>query len=172
MRLHRPIGFLLLLWPALMGLWLASHGAPSIKWVVIYSCGALIMRSAGCVINDLADRNFDAHVARTKTRPLASKQASVPFALILLLVLLSLGGILFLQLNSAAKIHALIALLLACIYPFTKRIIQAPQLILGLSFAWSIPLAFAQFRDHVNYRECWVLFGSMVAWVIAYDIVW
>ena len=169
MRLDKPIGFLLLLWPALMGLWVASRGVPPVNLLVIYLAGALIMRSAGCVLNDLVDRKFDGQVARTKNRPLASGQVSVLFALILLVVLLSLAFGLFLQLNPYAQIHALIALAFAGIYPFTKRFLQAPQLVLGISFAWSIPMAFAQVRNSVNYLECWLLFASIVCWVVAYD---
>jgi 4-hydroxybenzoate polyprenyltransferase len=169
MRMHKPIGFWLLLWPALMGLWLASQQWPAYKLILIYIAGAFIMRSVGCVINDLADKNFDAKVTRTKSRPLAARLASTGFACGLVIILLSCALALFLQLNSYAKIHALIALALACCYPLFKRFFHAPQLVLGLAFAWSIPLAFAQIRHSVNYRECWLLFASIVAWVIAYD---
>jgi 4-hydroxybenzoate polyprenyltransferase len=167
MRADKPIGFCLLLWPALMGLFVA--GMPAISLVIIYLLGAFVMRSAGCVINDFADYKFDAQVARTKARPLAAGRASRAFAVKLFIGLLMVALVLFCQLNHYAQFHALIALVLSCLYPFVKRFFHAPQLILGLSFAWSIPLAFAQLTNSTNFLACWLLFACIVCWVLAYD---
>lgn len=168
MRLHRPIGIYLLLWPALIALWLASGGAPSLRLVVIFTLGVLVMRSAGCVINDYADRNMDGHVARTKERPLITGIVSNQEAMVLFVVLLLISLFLVLLTNLQTILLAPIAALLAVIYPFTKRYIQLPQLVLGVSFAFAIPMVFTASNHPLN-SACWLLFLATVFFALAYD---
>lgn len=168
MRLNRPIGIFLLLWPTLIALWFASNGHPDLRTVVIFALGVVIMRSAGCVINDYADRDFDIHVKRTKHRPLTSKAIAPQQGLWLFFALLSAAFLLVLQLNLYTILLAIIAAALAISYPFTKRFFNYPQLILGFAFAWSIPMAYTQVQGRVP-MEAWGLFVATVAWVIAYD---
>ncbi len=168
MRLHRPIGIYLLLWPALIALWLASGGAPSLRLVVIFTLGVLVMRSAGCVINDYADRNMDGHVARTKERPLITGIVSNQEAMFLFVVLLLISLFLVLLTNLQTILLAPIAALLAVIYPFTKRYIQLPQLVLGVSFAFAIPMVFTASNHPLN-SACWLLFLATVFFALAYD---
>ncbi|HSX20839.1 MAG TPA: 4-hydroxybenzoate octaprenyltransferase [Gammaproteobacteria bacterium] len=171
MRLNKPIGTLLLLWPTLIALWLASNGAPDLRTVTIFVLGVLVMRSAGCVINDYADRDFDIHVQRTKQRPLTSGQIKAQHALMLFSGLLISALILALQLKFYTILLASVAGGLAILYPFTKRFSNYPQLYLGLAFAWSIPMAYAQVQSKLP-LETWLLFVSTVAWVIAYDTLY
>lgn len=168
MRFHRPIGIFLLLWPALIALYLAANGTPDLKTLCIFIFGVIVMRAAGCVINDYADRNVDSHVARTQNRPLATKQIAPKSALRLFLGLMALALILATQLKIQTLLLAFGAASLTLIYPFMKRITGYPQLILGLAFAWSIPMAYMQVTDHLS-AETWILFGSVIAWVVAYD---
>jgi 4-hydroxybenzoate polyprenyltransferase len=168
MRFDKPIGILLLLWPTWWALWLAAHGMPSLKLWVIFTLGVVIMRSAGDVINDIADRNFDGAVQRTQNRPLALKKISVRHALILFIFLCTMAGVLTLFLNRLTILLALIGLLLACIYPFTKRLTHWPQAVLGLAYSWGIPMAFAAQQNHVPWTAWW-LFATAAVWVIAYD---
>lgn len=168
MRLNRPIGIFLLLWPTLIALWLASNGQPDLHTTLIFVLGVIIMRSAGCVINDYADRDFDLYVERTKQRPLATQQLSVRTALTLFFGLIGLALILVMQLKIYTMMLSLVAAALAILYPFTKRFSKYPQLFLGLAFAWSIPMVYAQMQSHIS-QETWVLFMSTVAWVLAYD---
>ena len=156
MRLHRPIGSLLLLWPTLWALWFASAGLPPIKLVVVFIMGVWVMRSAGCVINDIADRHFDGLVKRTKTRPLVTGQVTVKQALILFGFLCGLALLLVLQLNGFTILLSIIGLLLAIMYPFMKRFTYWPQLVLGMAFAWSIPMAFAATLNQLPAITWWV----------------
>ncbi|HEV2614685.1 MAG TPA: 4-hydroxybenzoate octaprenyltransferase [Gammaproteobacteria bacterium] len=168
MRLDKPIGILLLLWPTLWAVWTAGQGHPSVKIIIIFTLGVIIMRSAGCIINDIADREIDKYVKRTKTRPITAGEVSVKNALILFFGLLIIAFVLVLQLNLFAILLSVIALNLACLYPFTKRFLYYPQLFLGLAFAASIPMAFAA---ELNYLpvECWVMFAVGVLWPLMYD---
>lgn len=168
LRLDRPIGMFLLLWPTLIALWLAAHGSPDLHILVIFISGVFIMRAAGCVINDYADRKIDLHVKRTKARPVTSGKIKPSTALRVFLFLISLAFILVLQLNFFTILLSCIAAGLAIIYPFAKRFTNYPQFILGMAFAWSIPMAYAQLQGKLS-AETWLLFASIMAWVIAYD---
>lgn len=168
MRMHRPIGTLLLLWPTYWALFLAGHGRPDPLLVLVFGLGVLLMRSAGCVINDYADRNFDAHVARTRDRPLASGRVSPREALGLFFVLVLISASLLLFLNWLTITLSVIALLLAATYPFFKRFTHLPQAYLGIAFGWGIPMAFAAQTGQVP-KLAWLLLAANIAWVLAYD---
>ena len=168
MRLDKPIGILLLLWPTLWGLWLSSVGSPS-PWVTaIFVLGVVLMRSAGCIINDFADRDFDRHVARTKDRPLAARLISPREALLVAGALVLLAFLLVLQLNWLTVKLSGVALALAVIYPFLKRVFWMPQAWLGVAFGFGIPMAFAAHQNHIV-PLAWVLLVANVFWAIAYD---
>jgi 4-hydroxybenzoate polyprenyltransferase len=167
-RLDKPIGILLLLWPTLWGLWLSSRGSPNFFVVVIFVLGVVLMRSAGCVMNDFADRNFDAHVERTRDRPLAANRISPGEALMLAAVLAALAFGLVLQLNSLTVKLSVVALALAVIYPFLKRVFWLPQAWLGIAFGFGVPMAFAAHHD-VVVPIAWTLLVANVFWAIAYD---
>jgi 4-hydroxybenzoate polyprenyltransferase len=167
-RLDKPIGILLLLWPTLWGLWFSSVGSPNLFVVVIFVLGVVLMRSAGCVINDFADRNFDLHVERTRERPLAARRISPREALGLAAVLAVLAFGLVLQLNALTVKLSVIALALAAVYPFLKRIFWLPQAFLGVAFGFGIPMAFAAHQNMVL-PIAWVLLVANVFWAIAYD---
>jgi 4-hydroxybenzoate polyprenyltransferase len=167
-RLDRPIGIWLLLWPTLWALWIAANGEPSLRLALIFIAGTVLMRSAGCVINDLADRNLDLHVKRTRDRPLAARRLSPYRALTLFGVLVALALLLVLQLNAATIRLSLIAAALAVSYPFFKRFFPLPQFYLGLSFGWGVPMAFAAQLGHVP-RAGWVLMLAAVLWAGVYD---
>lgn len=168
MRLDKPIGTLLLLWPTLWALWLAARGLPDVHILIIFVAGVILMRAAGCVINDFADRHVDGAVERTADRPLAQRAVQPKEAIFLFIVLCSIAGILVLQLNTLTILLACVAALLATIYPFMKRYTHWPQFILGLAFSWGIPMAYAAQTGHVPYIA-WVLFFTAVLWTIAYD---
>jgi 4-hydroxybenzoate polyprenyltransferase len=168
MRLHRPIGILLLLWPTLWGLWFAAGGVPDMRVLAVFVAGVVLMRSAGCVINDFADRDFDPHVARTKDRPIAAGRVSPREALALFAVLCTIAFALVLTLNRLTVVLAIIAALLAAIYPFTKRFTNLPQFWLGAAFGWAIPMAFAAQTGFVP-PLAWLLFAANIAWAVAYD---
>ncbi len=168
MRLHRPIGALLLLWPTLGALWLAADGQPSQSTVLIFVAGVWLMRSAGCVANDWADQRFDARVKRTQGRPLARQALSSKEALGLLLGLLLIAAGLVWQLNVLTQQLAVIALLLALTYPFAKRFHYLPQLHLGLAFGMAIPMAYAAVQQAVP-PVAWGLMGLAVLWSLVYD---
>lgn len=168
MRMHRPIGTLLLLWPTYWALFLAGHGHPDPVLVLVFGLGVLLMRSAGCVINDYADRNFDAHVARTRDRPLASGRVSPREALTLFFILVLISAGLLLFLNPLTIALAVIAVFLAATYPFFKRFTQLPQAYLGIAFGWGIPMAFAAQTGSVP-ALAWLLLAANIAWVLAYD---
>lgn len=168
MRLDKPIGILLLLWPTLWGLWLATNGQPNPLLVWIFVLGTVLMRSAGCVINDYADRDFDPHVERTKDRPLAARSVSVREALLLAAGLALCAFILVLPIIKEVWWLAVIALFLAVSYPFTKRFFALPQAYLGVAFGFGIPMAFAASTGQVS-ALAWTLLIANVFWAVAYD---
>jgi len=167
-RLHKPIGILLLLWPTLWALWIAAAGVPDLSVLLVFVLGVVLMRSAGCVINDYADRHFDPHVARTRERPIAAGRVSPREALILFAVLCLLAFALVLTLNRQTIYLSFGALLLAAVYPFSKRYTQLPQVVLGAAFGWAIPMAFAAVQGEVP-RIAWLLFTVNVLWSTVYD---
>jgi 4-hydroxybenzoate polyprenyltransferase len=171
MRLNKPIGILLLLWPTLWALWLAGNGNPNIFIVGIFILGTIIMRSAGCIINDFADRNFDKHVERTQHRPLSTGKISVKSALILFFVLLACAFALVLLLNRLTIILAFVGAILATLYPFLKRVTHLPQLGLGLAFSWGVPMAFAAINNNVPINA-WILFLVAAIWPVIYDTMY
>ena len=168
MRLDKPIGTYLLLWPTLWALWLATQGAPSLFHLVIFSLGVFLMRSAGCVINDYADRDFDGKVKRTQARPLATKAISDKEALILFAALSFSAFCLVLTLNALTIYLSFGALAIAICYPFMKRYTYFPQVVLGAAFAWSIPMGFAATTHQVP-SDAWLLYLCTLLWVLAYD---
>lgn len=168
MRLDKPIGILLLLWPTLWGLWIASDGFPNLSVLMIFCLGTVLMRSAGCAINDYADRDFDKHVKRTQHRPLTSGKISKKEAIAIALGLALISFWLIQPLNTFTKQLSVIAVLLAAIYPFTKRFFSIPQAVLGLAFGFGIPMAFAAVQNRIP-MEAWILFVGNVFWAIAYD---
>ena len=168
MRLDKPIGTLLLLWPTLWALWIASGGQPGWLMVWIFCLGTLLMRSAGCVMNDLADRNFDGHVKRTKDRPLAAGLVSVKEALWLAAALSLAAFLLVLAFNRLTVLLSFAALALAASYPFTKRFLSIPQAYLGVAFGFGIPMAFAAVSNYLP-ALCWWLLLANIFWAIAYD---
>jgi len=171
MRLDRPIGTFLLLWPTLWALWIASLGRPNQKIFIVFVIGTLLMRSAGCVINDYADRGFDPHVKRTKDRPLAAGRVT-PIEALLLFAALSLTALGFaLQLNRYTLLFAVAGAFLAVTYPFIKRFLSVPQLYLGVSFGWGIPMAFAAQLERVP-KVGWLLLLANVLWATAYDTMY
>lgn len=168
MRLDKPIGIYLLLWPTLAALWIAGEGAPSIAHVAIFTLGVILMRSAGCVINDFADRNFDGHVARTRTRPLATGKVRVKEAWLLFAVLVALSFGLVLLTNAVTVWLSFGALAVAALYPFMKRYTYYPQVVLGAAYSWGILMCFTAERG-VLPPEAWVLFIANVVWTVGYD---
>ena len=168
MRLDKPIGILLLLWPTLWGLWLAADGLPDLFILTVFVLGTVLMRSAGCVINDYADRNIDPHVVRTKNRPLATKAVSTKEALLLSAGLSLCAFLLILPLNQLTLELAVFALFLAASYPFTKRFFAMPQAYLGIAFSFGIPMAFAAQTGELP-LIVWLLMAANLLWVIAYD---
>lgn len=168
MRLDKPIGILLLLWPMLWGLWFAAQGFPDWHILVIFIFGTILMRSAGCVINDFADRNIDPHVERTKHRPMAAGRVSSKEALLLATGLSVCAFLLILPLNQLTILLSVPALFLAGTYPFTKRFFAMPQAYLGIAFSFGIPMAFAAQTDGLP-SIVWILMLANLFWVIAYD---
>lgn len=168
MRMHRPIGSLLLLWPTLAALWLASPNQPDMKWILIFTVGVLVMRAAGCVINDLADRKFDGHVQRTTKRPLVTGEVSVFEARCLFFILMVLACILIAFTSPLVMGLSVIGALLTVVYPFLKRVTHYPQIVLGLAFAWGIPMAFAAQSGKLPFA-CWILFLATACWIVAFD---
>jgi 4-hydroxybenzoate polyprenyltransferase len=170
-RAHRPIGIYLLMWPALWALWVAGEGTPTWWVVVIFVAGTALMRSAGCAVNDYADRHFDGHVERTSDRPLATGRVRPREALgvFVVLSLLAFGLVLFLDAKTIA--HSFVAVGLAALYPFTKRYTHFPQLFLGLAFGWAIPMAFTALTGAIP-PVAWVLFAATVVWALVYDTMY
>lgn len=167
-RLDKPIGTLLLLWPTLWALWLASSGIPDLSILLIFTLGTFLMRSAGCAINDYADRNFDRHVKRTQGRPVTSGKISGKEAVAVAGALAFIAFLLIQPLNVFTKQLSVLALLVAFIYPFTKRFFAMPQAVLGIAFGFGIPMAYAAILDFVP-LEAWILFVGNIFWTIAYD---
>ena len=168
MRLDKPIGILLLLWPTLWALWLASRGIPDWITLLIFITGTVLMRSAGCVMNDIADRQYDGLVERTKNRPLATGEVCVKEAYILTAGLALLAFCLALLFNKTTILLSFAALFLAATYPFTKRFLAIPQAYLGIAFGFGIPMAFAAVNDYIP-PLAWVLLVANVFWAMAYD---
>ena len=170
-RLDKQYGTLLLLMPTLWSLFLASDGRPSVKHLFIFIFGSFIMRSAGCVINDMADRNFDRFVERTRERPLASGRLDIRDAVMVLFVLLLIALILVLMLNRLSLLLSFVALLLTGIYPLTKRYIQLPQLVMGAAFGWGTVMAWAAVRNEVALLP-FLLFLATLFWATGYDTIY
>ena len=167
-RLDKPIGTLLLLWPTLWALWLASSGFPEGHLLIIFTLGTFLMRSAGCAINDYADQNFDRHVLRTKNRPITSGKISGKEALAVAGSLALVAFLLIQPLNDLTKELSFLALALAIIYPFTKRFFAIPQAVLGIAFGFGIPMGYAAVLGFIP-LEAWILFIGNIFWAIAYD---
>ena len=167
-RFDKPIGILLLLWPTMSALWLASNGFPDANILMIFIIGVVVMRSAGCVINDLADTEIDKHVERTRRRPLATGELSTKEALVFLLFLLSIALCLAISLGFIVVAWSLGGLVLTIIYPFCKRFIKSPQVILGLTFSWSIPMAYVACGTEFNFSMFFLWFGVLI-WIVVYD---
>ncbi len=170
-RLDKPVGILLLLWPVLWALWIAAEGPPDFVVLIIFILGVVIMRSAGCVMNDLADRDLDRHIQRTQDRPVTSGKVKPLEAMGLTLLLLVFAVILVLNLNSLTFKLSFVAALLAAIYPFMKRVTYLPQVFLGLAFAWAVPMAFAAQTNSVP-EAAWLLFITTVLWAVVYDTMY
>ncbi len=168
MRIDKPIGSLLLLWPTYWALWLAGGQVPSLKLLVVFTLGVFFMRAAGCVVNDFADRRVDGHVKRTAQRPLPSGAVTEKEskALFVILVLISFG--LVLTLNAMTIGLSVAGLALAWVYPFMKRFTHLPQVVLGMAFGWSIPMAYAAVSESLP-LSCWLLFLANICWTVAYD---
>jgi 4-hydroxybenzoate polyprenyltransferase len=171
MRLHKPIGIYLLLWPTLWALMIAGEGSPDKKVLLIFIAGVVLMRSAGCVINDYFDRDFDRHVSRTSNRPLTSGRVSTLEAKLLFAALCLVALLLVLQLNRLTIILSMVGALLAMVYPYMKRVTHLPQVVLGAAFGWSVPMAFAAQTGTVP-QLAWLMFTTTVLWTTAYDTMY
>jgi 4-hydroxybenzoate polyprenyltransferase len=170
-RADRPIGIYLLLWPALWALWVAAQGTPPWRILLVFVCGTALMRSAGCAINDYADRHLDGQVERTAQRPLASGLVGPREALAVFAVLSLAAFGLVLTLNLQTIAHSFVAVALAAVYPFMKRYTHVPQLVLGMAFGWAVPMAFSAVQDQVP-PVAWVLFAATVVWALVYDTMY
>lgn len=171
MRIDRPIGTFLLLWPALWALWIAAEGLPGSWILVVFVTGVFLMRSAGCVINDYADRRIDLHVERTRNRPFARGEVTSREALLLFAGLCAVAFLLVLTLNTLTILLSLVAVVLAASYPFMKRYTYLPQVHLGMAFAWSVPMAFAAQTGTVP-QVAWLIYIATVLWTTAYDTMY
>jgi 4-hydroxybenzoate polyprenyltransferase len=171
MRIDRPIGIFLLLWPTLWSLWLANNGCPPIKLLSIFILGSFVMRSAGCIINDFVDLKIDGKVCRTKNRALVSRRISKKQALSVLVMLLAVALYLVCQLNLLSLQLAILAMIFIVIYPFLKRYTDLVQFFLGFTFALGVPMAFAASNNHVP-TCAWILYGINVVWIVAYDTIY
>ena len=171
MRVDRPIGAFLLLWPTLWALWIAGDGQPRAHIVLILTLGVFVMRAAGCVVNDYADRNFDGSVARTRARPLATGELSVANAFWVFIALLLCALALVLQLNRESLFVAAFAVVIAAFYPFAKRFTYLPQFILGIAFSMGIPMAFTAHLGHIPVIAWWLVLANLL-WVVAYDTIY
>lgn len=170
-RLNKPIGILLLLWPTLWALWLARTGMPNILVLIVFILGVILMRSAGCIINDFADRKVDGFVKRTLNRPLVTGRVTIIEAFILFLILILAAFLLVLLLNPFTIVLAFVGALLTVVYPFLKRCTHLPQLGLGLAFAWGVPMAFAAQTNTLPFG-CWILFLAAITWPVIYDTMY
>ena len=168
MRTDKPIGALLLLWPTLWALWVATPGLPPLWILAVFVAGVWLMRAAGCVVNDYADRKFDGHVKRTANRPMPSGAVTEKEARTLFVVLILISFLLVLTLNTMTILLSVAALALAWVYPFMKRYTHLPQVVLGAAFGWSIPMAFAAVSETVP-LSCWLMFLANILWAVAYD---
>jgi 4-hydroxybenzoate polyprenyltransferase len=168
MRIDKPIGSLLLLWPTYWALWLAGGQIPSLKLLVVFTLGVFFMRAAGCVVNDFADRRVDGHVKRTAHRPLPSGAVTEKESKILFVALVLVSFGLVLTLNAMTIWLSVAALALAWVYPFMKRFTHLPQVVLGMAFGWSIPMAYAAVSESLP-LSCWLLFLANICWTVAYD---
>lgn len=168
MRADRPIGSLLLGWPTLVALLIAGNGNPPLRTVVLFMLGVFVMRSAGCVINDYADRNIDGHVSRTKLRPLAAGELKPWHALALFFVLLLIAFVIVLQFNQATILMSFGAAAVATLYPFCKRFTQLPQVVLGVAFSFGVLMPFTALEQGLP-LVAWLLFAANIAWTVAYD---
>ncbi len=171
MRIDKPIGSLLLLWPTLWALWLAGRGTPALATLMVFILGVFFMRAAGCVVNDYADRKIDGHVKRTASRPLPSGLISEKEAKILFVILVGLSFGLVLTLNTMTIALSVAGLALAWVYPFMKRVTHLPQLVLGAAFGWSIPMGYAAVSESLP-LTCWLLFAANILWTVAYDTLY
>ena len=171
MRLHRPIPILLILYPTLTALVLASHGLPKLEYVLIFTAGVVLMRTVGCIVNDIADIDFDKHVARTNTRPLTSGKLTVKNAIYLCLALTAIAFTCVLLLNIFTILLSFIALFLAVLYPFCKRFFAIPQLVLGLAFNFGIIMAFSAIYNQIP-LQAWLFYIGTICWTVAYDTVY
>ena len=171
MRVDKPIGTLLLLWPTLWALWIAAQGFPDLDVLIVFCLGVFFMRSAGCVINDFADRKVDGFVNRTKNRPLPSGRATSKEAVYLFLFLSLCSFLLVLTQNNLTIQLSVIGLFLAFVYPFMKRFTHLPQFVLGIAFSWSIPMAYAA-QANILSSSVWLLFIANITWTIAYDTMY
>ncbi len=171
MRVDKPIGTYLVAWPMLWALWIAGAGHPDAANVIIFLAGAFLMRSAGCVINDFADRKIDLHVERTRARPLAAGEISSKEALLLFVTLCLIAFALVLTTNRLTVLLSFGAVGLAAFYPFMKRYTHWPQVFLGAAFGWSVPMAFAAQTGEVP-TAAWLIFAANVCWVVAYDTMY
>jgi len=170
-RFDRPIGILILLWPALWALWVASDGRPDLGVLTVICLGVVLMRAAGCVINDYADREFDPHVARTKQRPIAAGKVKPKEALWIFVVLCLCAFGLVLTLNIFTILLSFIAAFLAVSYPFMKRYTQLPQAYLGIAFGWAIPMSFSAQTNYIP-LVAWVMYLAVVLWALVYDTMY
>ncbi|WP_416383444.1 4-hydroxybenzoate octaprenyltransferase [Pantoea sp. JZ2] len=168
MRIDKPIGTLLLLWPTLWALWLANRAMPPLPVLIVFVAGVFVMRAAGCVINDYADRKVDGHVERTKLRPLASGAVTAKEAKILFVVLGLIAFGLVLSMNLMTIMLSVVGLALAWVYPFMKRYTHLPQVVLGAAFGWAIPMAWAAVSESLP-LVCWLVFLANICWTVAYD---
>ncbi len=169
--MNRPIGTYLLLWPTFWALWIAAEGMPPVPILVIFALGVFIMRSAGCVINDYADRKIDKHIERTKNRPITSGKVSPIEALTLFAVCVLVAFILVLFLNLYTILLSVVALLLAAVYPFMKRYTYYPQIVLGMAFSWAIPMVFAAQLNQIPI-VAWILYFVTILWIVSYDTMY
>ena len=170
-RLHRPIGIYLLVWPMLWSLWWAAEGVPDPKVLAVFLLGAVLMRSAGCAINDFADRDLDGQVARTRSRPLATGAIRPWEAVLLFAVLTALAFALVLTMNKLTVWLSLGGVLLAVVYPFSKRYTHLPQLVLGAAFGWAVPMAWAAQTGELG-RVSWLIYIAAVLWAVIYDTLY
>ena len=170
-RLNKPIGIFLLLWPTLWALWIAAEGTPDLGVLTVFVLGVVLMRSAGCVINDYADREIDPRVNRTKDRPIASGRVSADEAMLLFMGLCFTAFLLVLTMNTFTILLSLGGVMLAAIYPFMKRYTHMPQIVLGMAFGWAVPMAFAAQTNEVP-KIAWLIYVVTVLWAVIYDTMY
>ena len=170
-RLNKPIGIFLLLWPTLWALWIAAEGVPHLGVLAVFVLGVILMRSAGCVINDYADREIDPRVNRTKDRPIAAGRVSPDEAMLLFMALCFSAFLLVLTMNTFTILLSLGGVMLAAIYPFMKRYTHMPQIVLGMAFGWAVPMAFAAQTNSVP-KIAWLLYVVTVLWAVIYDTMY